>query len=66
MPFGDGSRICLGMRFAVMQSKAAVIEIIKNFELSVNIKTQRPLVIGPQELFNVKVGGLWLDFVAIE
>jgi cytochrome P450 family 28 len=65
MPFGDGSRICLGMRFALMQSKAAVIEIIKKFELSVNIKTQRPLVIDPKQFLNVVEGGLWLDMKAI-
>ncbi|KAG5671154.1 hypothetical protein PVAND_001367 [Polypedilum vanderplanki] len=66
MPFGDGSRICLGMRFALMQSKAAVIEIVRNFELSVNDKTQKPLKIGATEIFNVKSGGLWLDMKAIK
>jgi cytochrome P450 family 28 len=66
MPFGDGSRICLGMRFAIMQSKAAVVEIIRNFDLSVNVKTQRPLVLEAKQFFHLVEGGLWLDMKAIK
>lgn len=62
LPFGDGPRMCLGMRFALMQAKAAIAEIIRNFEITVNTKTQNPLVIDPKEFVNVKAGGIWLDF----
>lgn len=62
LAFGDGPRICLGIRFALMQSKAAVVEIIKNFNISVNKKTELPLVIDPKEFLNVKKGGLWVNF----
>ncbi|XP_070494179.1 probable cytochrome P450 28a5 [Chironomus tepperi] len=63
MPFGGGPRICLGMRFALLQSKAALATVIANFEISVNSKTQdSPLVIDPIEFLNIKTGGLWLDF----
>lgn len=62
LPFGDGPRICLGMRFALMQSKAAIADIVRNFEIKVNNKTQRPLIIDPKEFINVKTGGVWLDF----
>lgn len=62
LSFGDGPRICLGVRFALMQSKAAIAQIIRNFEITVNGKTQEPLVIDPKEFINVKTGGLWLDF----
>lgn len=65
LPFGDGPRMCLGMRFALMQSKAAIAEIVRNFEISVNSKTQLPLIIDPKEFINVKVGKLWLDFKSI-
>lgn len=65
LPFGDGPRICLGQRFALMQSKAAIAEIVRKFEISVNDKTQRPLVLDPKEFINVKIGKLWLDFKAL-
>ena len=65
LPFGDGPRMCLGMRFAALQSKAGVAAIIRNFEISVNKKTADKLVIHPKEFINIKVGGLWLDFKQI-
>lgn len=62
LPFGDGPRICLGMRFAQLQSKAAIASIIRNFELSVNSKTTEEYVIDPVEFISVKSGGMWMDF----
>jgi cytochrome P450 family 6/cytochrome P450 family 28 len=48
-----------------MQVKAAIIEIVRKFEISVNNKTQRPLVLDPKQVMNYKAGGLWLDFKPI-
>jgi hypothetical protein len=51
------------MRFAILQSKAALAEIVRNFRITVNEKTQdNPLIIDPKEFLNIKVGGLWLNF----
>lgn len=66
LPFGDGSRFCLGMKFAMVQSKAAVVEIIRNFKVSVDAKTERDLVIDPNEFMNIKRGGLWLKFKPVK
>lgn len=66
LTFGDGPRFCLGMKFATMQSKAAIVEIIKNFIISVNDKTEKDLVIDPNEFMNIKRGGLWLDFKPVK
>ncbi|XP_037052040.1 probable cytochrome P450 28d1 [Bradysia coprophila] len=63
--FLDGPRQCLGMRFALAQSKAAVAEIIRNFEVTVNPKTQEPLVLDPKAFILLPTGGLWLNFKAI-
>lgn len=65
MPFGDGPRMCLGMRFALLQVKAGIVEIIKNFRVSVNKKTQEPLVLMPSEILTVPIGGLWLNIEKI-
>jgi hypothetical protein len=49
-----------------MQSKAALATIVRNFELSVNEKTQNsPLIIDAKEFLNIKAGGLWLNFKPI-
>jgi cytochrome P450 len=62
LPFGDGPRICLGMRFALAQSKAAIVEVVENFELESSSKVQFPLTIAPMNYLNIIVGGLWAKF----
>lgn len=66
LPFGDGPRMCLGLKFALMQSKAAIAEIVRNFEITVDPKTILPLVIDPKQFMNIKIGGLWLNFKSVE
>lgn len=68
IPFGDGPRICLGMRFAQIQLKTAVLEIVRNFKITVDptMKANNELEIDPDELLmNMKTGGLWLNFEAL-
>ena len=65
IPFGDGPRICLGMRFALLQLKAAAFEIIRNFKITVDsrMSSEGELEIHPDELLmNVKKDGIWLNF----
>lgn len=62
LSFGDGPRICLGMRFALTQIKAAIVEIVKTYEVSVNAKTQVPLVLDPKEFLVYPQGGIWVNF----
>ena len=66
LTFGDGPRICLGMRFAMMQAKAAIVEVIRSFSISVNPKTEPGVVLDPNEFLNIKKGGIWLDFSPIK
>lgn len=54
-----------GMRFGVMQVKTAIIELINNFELSVNSKTHEPYVTDPTNFNLMPTGGMWLNFKAI-
>lgn len=62
LPFGEGPRLCLGMRFAMAQTKAGLIEILRNFEVSVNKKTKQPLLLVPNEGIAAPLGGIWVDF----
>lgn len=50
------------MRFAMTQAKAAVAELLRNFEVTVNPKTKEPLVLDPKAYFLLPIGGLWLNF----
>lgn len=66
LPFGDGPRACLGTRFAILQTKAAIVEVLKTFKISVNSKTAANLVFDPAEFMNIKKGGLWIDFKPVK
>jgi cytochrome P450 len=65
LPFGDGPRICLGMKFAFAQSKAAIVEIVEKFEILPSDKVQLPLTMIPDEFLNMPIGGLWAKFKPI-
>ncbi|KAI5617742.1 cytochrome P450, family 3, subfamily A, polypeptide 65, partial [Silurus asotus] len=43
MPFGFGPRNCIGMRFALMAIKLAVVEILQRFDISLSDETKVPL-----------------------
>jgi cytochrome P450 family 6/cytochrome P450 family 28 len=65
-PFGDGPRMCLGMRFALASMKRGLAEVVKNFEITLSEKTKLPLVYDPHQLLIVAKDGIWLKFKAIK
>uniref|UniRef100_A0A1I8M3K8 Cytochrome P450 n=2 Tax=Musca domestica TaxID=7370 RepID=A0A1I8M3K8_MUSDO len=65
MGFGDGPRICMGMRFGSTQAKAAIVEIIRNFYVKSNPKTRSDNLLDKKEFVPILDGGVWLDFEAI-
>lgn len=61
-PFGHGPRTCLGMRFSTLQIKAAIVEIINNFEISVNSRTKEPLIVKPKDFLYLTVHDVYLNY----
>uniref|UniRef100_A0A8C4LX98 unspecific monooxygenase n=1 Tax=Equus asinus asinus TaxID=83772 RepID=A0A8C4LX98_EQUAS len=43
MPFGNGPRNCIGMRFALMNMKVAVVRVLQNFSFKPCKETQIPM-----------------------
>lgn len=60
--FGNGPRICLGMRFAMTQMKAALVEIVRQFDVKPNPKTRTDNEIDDVYFMALLKGGIWLDF----
>ncbi|KAM3864640.1 cytochrome P450 3A40-like [Diretmus argenteus] len=54
MPFGAGPRNCIGMRFALMMMKLAMVEILQRFSFSVCEETEIPLELDVQALIMPK------------
>nr|XP_046234586.1 cytochrome P450 3A27-like [Scatophagus argus] len=50
LPFGLGPRNCLGMRFALVLVKLALVEVLQNYSFSVCEETEIPLKMDPTGL----------------
>ncbi|XP_026223406.1 cytochrome P450 3A40-like [Anabas testudineus] len=48
LPFGAGPRNCIGMRFALLVIKLAIVEILQNFSFVTCKETEIPLVLGKE------------------
>nr|UXX33470.1 cytochrome P450 6a13-like protein [Holotrichia oblita] len=60
LPFGDGPRICIGLRFGLMQAKTCLIRLLKDFEFSLNSRTKVPLELTFGFVTNLKES-VWLN-----
>lgn len=60
LPFGEGPRICVGMRMALLQVKACLATFIRKYSLELSPKTQEPLKMQPGSFLTAPIGGLWI------
>ncbi|PNF30179.1 putative cytochrome P450 6a13 [Cryptotermes secundus] len=61
LPFGEGPRICIGMRFGLMQTKVGLVSLLSEYQFSVSKKTPVPLVFDAKSFILAPVGGMWLQ-----
>ncbi|CAH1996149.1 unnamed protein product [Acanthoscelides obtectus] len=47
-PFGEGPRNCLGTKFGYMQVKMGIVQILKNFKVTLSPKTKVPVQLHPE------------------
>ncbi|KAI4460042.1 cytochrome p450 [Holotrichia oblita] len=48
LPFGEGPRICIGLRFGMMQVKVGLALLITNFKFKLNPRTVLPIRLDPK------------------
>ncbi|KAF5288533.1 hypothetical protein FQA39_LY15401 [Lamprigera yunnana] len=61
-PFGSGPRNCIGSRFALMEIKLLIVEILKNFEIVPNENTEIPLRSNVVNFDGIPTEGIWMSF----
>ncbi|XP_055697199.1 probable cytochrome P450 6a14 [Phlebotomus papatasi] len=60
LPFGEGPRSCIGMRFGMMQTRVGLATLINKYRINVTQKTPIPIKFSPSSAFLSVPGGMWL------
>ncbi|CAH2048654.1 unnamed protein product, partial [Iphiclides podalirius] len=60
LAFGAGPRNCIGMRFAMVSAKIAMVSLLQNFKFSACSKTENPVRIDKSSMLLKPASGLWV------
>lgn len=60
LPFGDGPRNCIGMRFGEMQARIGLAKLITNFKFSVCDQTTIPIKYDIKSFLIASASGIYL------
>lgn len=60
MPFGDGPRNCIGLRFGKIQAKIGLVSLLRRFKFSVSNRTEVPLVLSKKVILLTNEAGIFL------
>lgn len=65
LPFGDGPRNCIGLRFGMMQARVGLATMLLNFEFSICSETNLPKKLAVKEFIMSPENGMSLKVRAI-
>ncbi|XP_063988701.1 probable cytochrome P450 6a13 [Diachasmimorpha longicaudata] len=66
LPFGEGPRNCIGMKFALLQTKIGVISFLRHHKIGINDKTAVPIKFSRRNLVTTSETGFWLTLSSLE
>lgn len=65
LPFGDGPRNCIGIRFGMMQARIALVTLLNNFEFSPGTNLPIPIIIDYRLFVNSPKDDVYLKVKSI-
>nr|WDY85979.1 cytochrome P450 6HW28 [Pagiophloeus tsushimanus] len=65
IPFGEGPRMCLGLRFGMMQSKVGLVSLVSNYNFTLSKKTALPLKMQRNSFITTATGGIWVNITKV-
>jgi len=60
LPFGEGPRNCIGLRFGKMQSMVGLVSLLSKFTVEPSAKTEEKTVFNPMSFVTSPKNGIWL------
>uniref|UniRef100_A0A182PZ78 Uncharacterized protein n=1 Tax=Anopheles epiroticus TaxID=199890 RepID=A0A182PZ78_9DIPT len=60
--FGEGPRLCLGMKFALHQSKIGIATLLNKYRVKLSSKQELPLEFAKSSFLLCPKTGIWLNF----
>ncbi|XP_073988994.1 cytochrome P450 6a2-like [Rhodnius prolixus] len=65
MPFGDGPRICVGMRYSLLEMKLALAKIIDNFKFTLSPQTKVPFEINKMSFIVYPKSKIYFNMIPV-
>ncbi|XP_061401504.1 cytochrome P450 6a9-like isoform X1 [Musca vetustissima] len=65
LPFGDGPRNCIGLRFGKMQTKVGLVSLLRNYRFECSPLTEIPLEMDKKNFLASPKNGLYLKVVPL-
>lgn len=66
LPFGEGPRNCIGLRFGKLQAMIGLTLLLNNFYFTLSPQTPVPMIFNPKSFVLAPKGGIFLNIQRIE